>query len=323
MNEDEPPDQVPKKHPAEDFLRATKDARASRLANMPAMISMPSIGRENHDLHNVAISAANEGASADEIKGQREAATSIPLPFGALRSKLAKMMARPRTLEEQAQEERTGLIPDKSKTRRKWIALLTIASVFLSIWLVVRFVGIQNANRRLAPVILSAELSHKNAFAWYLLGDAYSKEGRLSDSERAYKKAIKLSGGKFWLTSLGQLYEKQGRLDEALVCYEKGDSFEPAGDVYERLGRTSDAVRAYRRAIESFRKISEAKNASYLDFEPLGRVFEKLHDKASARQTYAEGLKRGTGDGFWRNELQKKLAKIDLEINQNARISRP
>ncbi len=33
----------PKKHPAEDFLRATKDARASQMAAMPAMISLPSI----------------------------------------------------------------------------------------------------------------------------------------------------------------------------------------------------------------------------------------------------------------------------------------
>jgi tetratricopeptide (TPR) repeat protein len=245
MNEEEPNNQVPKKHPAEDFLRATRDARASRLPDMPAMMA-------------------------------------------------------------------------KSRARRKWIVLLTIASVFLSISLIVRFVGIHNANRRLAPAILSVELSPQNAFRWTLLGDAYSEEGRLSDSERAYKKAIKLSGAGFGLTGLGQLYEKQGRLDEALVCYEKARDFESEGDVDERLGRTSDAVEAYRRAIESFRKASEAKNASYLDFGRLGRVFEKLHDKASARQTYAEGLKRGTGADFWRNELQKKLVKIDLEISQNA-----
>lgn len=228
------------------------------------------------------------------------------------------MIARPRTLEEQAQEERTGLIPDKSRTRRKWIVLLTIASVFLSISLVVRFVGIHNANRRLAPAILSVELYPKNAFRWSLLGDAYSEEGRFSDSEDAYKKAIKLPGGNFGLTGLGRLYEKQGRLDEALVCYEKAGDFESQGDVYEQLGRKSDATGAYRSAIDGLRKAAKAKDADYYVFQRLGRVLEKLHDKESARQAYAEGLKRGTGDDFWRNELQKKVAKIDLEISQNA-----
>ena len=87
---------VAKKHPAKDFLRATKDARASRLAGMLAMTSIPSIDRENQDLQSVGIRAAIEGASADKIKGQMEAATSIPLPFGDLRSKLAEMMARAR-----------------------------------------------------------------------------------------------------------------------------------------------------------------------------------------------------------------------------------
>ena len=172
MNEDEPPDHLPKKHPAEDFLRATKDARASRLAGMPAVTSGPSIGRENRN-------------------------------------------AQP------------DLIPDKRTRRRKWIVLLTIAAALLSIFLIVRFVGIQSANRRLAPIILSAELSPENAFRWTLLGDAYAKEGRLFDAEAAYKKAIKLSGGNYGLTGLGQLYEQQGRLDEAIASFEKALMIKP------------------------------------------------------------------------------------------------
>ena len=88
------------------------------------------------------------------------------------------------------------------------------------------------------------------------LGLVLKEEGRLREAEQTLLRSLRLQENARILTNLGALYYQQERYAEAAGFFERSLAAEPptttryanAGDAYRHLGRTREAMEAYRRA---------------------------------------------------------------------------
>lgn len=89
----------------------------------------------------------------------------------------------------------------------------------------------------------------------------------------------------------GQLAESQGDLAIAIEQYQKALEIDPKTSIaVYRMGIVYSQMRAYDKAIQSWQQYARMTNGSAESFANLGFCYELQGDKATAANTYNEGL---------------------------------
>ncbi|MBI3375956.1 MAG: tetratricopeptide repeat protein [Betaproteobacteria bacterium] len=119
--------------------------------------------------------------------------------------------------------------------------------------------------------------------AHFALGNALHGQGRFSESEARYRRAIELKPGFHQAhNNLGAVLEALGRMSEAEASYRRAVELHPGyskahnnlGNALHALGRLSEAEAGYRRAIELNPDYHEAYNNLGAVLAALGRIAE-------------------------------------------------
>lgn len=155
------------------------------------------------------------------------------------------------------------------------------------------------------------------------LSQAGAASHALGDTTRAlgyYEKATAIQPRPETFSSMGTIYYGQGEFQKAASAYEAALLIRPLGaithrnlgDAYRRLGRTDDALRAYRQAVER----AQAEVAvSPTDARALARlaVYQaKARDDAAARRTLAAAEKLAAND----EQVQLRAAVVHALANR-------
>lgn len=169
------------------------------------------------------------------------------------------------------------------------VALHVLRDIERRYWVVQRRL-IQHADRCLRVVRDEPPIIETNEWALYRLGIVYKVQGRLSDAEAMFERALRgyeeTLGPEHKSTlnivgNLGLLYVKQGRLSDAESIYERvlqgmenglgrGDTstlntVHNLGILYELQGQLSDAEATYERAFRGFEKALGPEHTSTLN----------------------------------------------------------
>ncbi|KAH8880942.1 TPR-like protein [Thozetella sp. PMI_491] len=175
---------------------------------------------------------------------------------------------------------------------------------------------LQHANRGVEMTKRVLCLEGEDWWVSYNLGNLYADQGRLSDAEPMYERALqgytKALGPEHTSTlrtvnSLGVLYEEQGRFSDAESMYERAlQGYEKAlgpehtstldivnnlGTLYREQGRLSDAEAMYERAFQGYEKALGPEHTSTLyTVNNLGTLYREQDRLSDAEAMYERSL---------------------------------
>lgn len=159
-------------------------------------------------------------------------------------------------------------------------------------------------------------MADRQAIKFYDKALAAHQQGRLSEAERAYKKAISISADFVEAhNNLGNVLMDRGRLKEATMAYRKAQSLLPnhpmllsnVGNALQRQGDNEQAIQWFQKAIQQ--------DANYADaYNNLGNALAATGAIEPARKAYHDTLRINPGQvGAYTN-----LANIELELENYA-----
>jgi tetratricopeptide (TPR) repeat protein len=129
--------------------------------------------------------------------------------------------------------------------------------------------------------------------AWYLLGQAQQRAGKLEASRHSHQKAVSLDKNHVSArNSLGDVLREMGDHEEALVSYESASKVRAKhptpylgmGNVYLAAGKIDEAIRAFQKAID---RDPLAAPAHY----HLGEAYLQAEDKEHALESLQEAVR--------------------------------
>ncbi|MFP4087844.1 MAG: tetratricopeptide repeat protein, partial [Desulfobacteraceae bacterium] len=121
--------------------------------------------------------------------------------------------------------------------------------------------------------------------AWNSLGNICQADGRLSEAQQCYQKALEIDAKHgSAANNLGNLYQKRGRLEAAetyyrralSVCSQDPEVLSNLGQCLRSQGRLTEALAAIDRALEQDPEFAGAHNHRGLIFQDQGRIDEAL-----------------------------------------------
>ena len=138
-----------------------------------------------------------------------------------------------------------------------------------------------------------------NAFVLSDLGVALMRAGRIDEAIATHRRAMAISPESVdFRQNLGAALAANRQQEEALRVYEEGltrgksaELYQGAAEILDGLGRTNDAITAYRHVLELDPRAALARNN-------LGLILCQKKQYADALAMWREGLKREPGDGF-------------------------
>ncbi len=137
------------------------------------------------------------------------------------------------------------------------------------------------------------DLAPNNPLYHYNLGRALQGEGRMTEAEKAYRKAIHHRHDYIEARySLGLLLQDMGRADDAVVEYKKLLRIKPGlASVYNNLGNALSAARRYDEALRNLRKSVELAPDYSEGWGNLGNLLQIMGRLDEARGAFEKSLK--------------------------------
>jgi tetratricopeptide (TPR) repeat protein len=124
------------------------------------------------------------------------------------------------------------------------------------------------------------------------LGLTYSKDDKLEEAEKIFKKGLKVSPeSSDLLLSLGDVYLLSGRNEEALPIYKKLSNIRKEdSEVYMRLGAIYDELGKTEKAIEAYEKTLELDPENEKVYMLLGIDYAQAGDDQKARKMFEKAI---------------------------------
>ncbi len=124
----------------------------------------------------------------------------------------------------------------------------------------------------------------ESAFAWYILGNAYSKLNRQEEAIEAYNRALSVDPAYVEASiGLGNTYSMLNRFDEATGAYRQALGTNPEyAEAWFNLGNTYVKLKRYDEAIEAYRQSLRINPKNAMAWNNLGFSYGylKRHDEA-------------------------------------------
>ncbi|MEQ1812833.1 MAG: cell envelope integrity protein TolA [Candidatus Nitrotoga sp.] len=165
----------------------------------------------------------------------------------------------------------------------------------------------------------------EEAFAWHVLGDAYTKLNRHTDAVDAYRQAVRIDPEEAvtWY-NLGNAYGILERPTDAVDAYrqavrinpEDADAWLALSIVYAELNRHTDAIDAYRQAVRIDPEKSNAamKALKLQEAAQEAAKARKLQETEQAEQARAQPEELTAGNSIVNDYKARILAKIKRKI---------
>jgi tetratricopeptide (TPR) repeat protein len=161
--------------------------------------------------------------------------------------------------------------------------------------------------------------------AYHNLGIAYLRLGRIQEAERAFQKAIDLTGGGYapadFAMGLALSQDEDYRRAETVI--QRGLEIDPGSATGKfslamaqfALNRLAEAERSAEQALWRNRDFPEA-------YFLMAAIHEREHNSPAVAQDLAEYL-RLEANGEWSDKARSPLAKTQLEMNQTQAAAGP
>jgi tetratricopeptide (TPR) repeat protein/TolB-like protein len=148
------------------------------------------------------------------------------------------------------------------------------------------------------------ELQPDNVIGYQMLGTVNQVRGRNDDALGFYEKAIAISPVPQALSNMGALYHRRGDYARAVDAYRRALEQRPnaaathrnLGDSLLRLGRTTEALAAYRRAAALAEAARAVNPADALNLASLAVYLQKAGNATAAAGWLEEAVRRAPSD---------------------------
>ncbi len=147
-------------------------------------------------------------------------------------------------------------------------------------------------------------LQPDNYLGFQQLGTVYQRLGDTDQAVLNYQRSIAIRPSPGAFTNIGVLYHERGDFAQAVDAHLKAIALRPnshaihrnLGDAYRRLGRTADAVAAYRAAVRLVDDELKVNPRDALNVASLAVYLGKAGDVDGARQRIGEALRMAPAD---------------------------
>ncbi|HSK74771.1 MAG TPA: tetratricopeptide repeat protein, partial [Pyrinomonadaceae bacterium] len=135
--------------------------------------------------------------------------------------------------------------------------------------------------------------------AWFYVGDALQKGGKITEAVEAYQRAItanpKIYGA---YNNLSEIYRNQGRLTEAIAIMEKAAGhFPDDGTIYVNLSWYYSLAEKHNDAVRAGQKAIQLAPDNYMAHTNLCRAYNDTKLYTQAIKTCQDALRLNPGDG--------------------------
>lgn len=154
-----------------------------------------------------------------------------------------------------------------------------------------------------------SRIMERSAADWLAEGDAHYDARRWNEAGLALERALALAPlpsaaqARAWYR-LGNVREEQGRDSDAEACFEKAVALDPVhAQAWNNLGGARQRLRREQGAIEAYRKAIAADAGLAQPHLNLGRLYSARGDQALAAECFSMALERHPGDATFEHLL--------------------
>ncbi|WP_196888905.1 tetratricopeptide repeat protein [Aureivirga sp. CE67] len=169
----------------------------------------------------------------------------------------------------------------------------------------------------------SKESENPQALEFYYEGTKLSKEGKLEEAIKFYKKAVKEDPNFAWAyDNMGICYRRLNKLDEAEKAYKKSIKIDPTGKMpLQNLAVVYIHKKKFKKAVKAYEKLKKVDSSNPEVYYGIGSVYYSgLNDNENALRNMCKAYKLYIAENSpYRSDAEKMINVIygAMKINNN------